>query len=189
MRVIDKSEHRMIDIVGLLSTILLVVLIGYLFGGSSLQAVRELNDEQRKLAVRLEHLTELNNVIGQGKATLDDLKLGMAEISERLPLTMGFDQFYSSLTDFANKNKILISEMRPGEITKEDDYIELPISMNATAKFEDFHKFLFALNNMKRITKLDSLAIQVASKPEFCDVQMTIKIYAAIQSLNEESNE
>lgn len=184
-----SAKNRVVDIIGMAGTLAVAILIGYVLVGTSLRRMAVLTEEQQTLTAQLEHLTELATTLGQGEETLGMLQTGMEEIDRRLPGRMEFEQFYSALTSLAAKNRVLISEMTPGEIQKEDSYLEMPITITAIAAFEDFHEFLFGLSNQTRLTKLDSLNIRVAREAGLCNIDMTVKIYAAKQSASEDNGE
>jgi Tfp pilus assembly protein PilO len=182
MQMFAKLDHKVIDLTGMLVTGALALLVGAVFVGGSLQAIGGLTDEQRELTGQLGHLTELASTLGQGEEVLGALQEGLDEIDRRLPDSMDFEQFYTDLSRFATENQVAISGMQPGVILKEETYVEMPITLTATAAFEDFHQFFFALSNLTRLTKVDSLSLNGLEDTGMCAIDVTLRIYAAAQS-------
>ena len=172
-------QTRNVDIIAMAILIVLASLVAYVFVSSSLGQIKALTVEQETLTPRLSYLTELAQVLGQGERTLDLLQTGIAELDRRLPAEIGFPAFYGTLTECAVGKNVLLTEIRPGGVIDEKDYLRMTVGLSGKAAFEDLHAFLFALGNLERLTKVEHLSVEPSEEPYLCIIDMTVNIYAA----------
>lgn len=177
-----------IDVMGFGVTIGISVLV--LGASYSINAQRAKNfvEEQKTLTARLTYLTDIQQALGQGEETLGSLDKGMGDLDRRLPQDMDVQSFYKSVTDFAQRHNVLISELRPGTPVDEEDHVKMPVSLKAQATFENFHAFLFDVTGLPRLSKLESLSMNVADTPNLCNVDVTMNIYAAQRKASDETH-
>lgn len=168
-----------IDAAGLISALLVSFLIAYVLVGSELDAASRLKVEALALSDELSYLQELSQSMEQGDLTIDMLENHMKDVEKRLPSTMEFQEFYTTLTATAQERGVRVSQIKQGEISDRESYIEMPVSVSAVAEFDSFHNFLFSLSTLDRLTTLESLSIRVADQPHLCNIDMVVIIYSS----------
>lgn len=167
-----------IDAVGLISALLVSSLIAYVMVGSGLDVASRLKAEASTLSDELSYLQELSRSLEQGDLTIEMLENNMKLVEKRLPKTMGFQEFYATLTARAQEEGIRISQVKQGEIVDRKSYSEMTVSVSAVAEFDQFHRFLFSLSTMDRLSTMESLSIRVADEPHLCAIDMVLIIYS-----------
>ncbi len=179
MRKMARVNTTKIDAAGMIAALVVSLSFTYVFVGGGLRRAGELRVEASALTEELDYLTELSETLAKGEQTLEALENNMRVLNERLPAEMDFQDFYRALNAKAKEDEVLISQVRPGEASEKEEYIEMPVSISATAEFERFHNFLFSISSLNRLTTLEHLSVRVSDQPHLCDIEMIVKIYAA----------
>ena len=178
----SRMSTRIIDWAALAAVLAVALLAAYVLVGNSLRKLEGLEEEQRGLSAELEHLTEVADVVARGETALRTLEAGMQQLDERLPLSMDFEAFYGSLADFAKECDVAIAALQPGEASEIEDYVVMPVSFAAHARYEDFQRFVFQIGNLPRLNTVQQLRIAASETPGLCDIEMTVNLYAANQT-------
>jgi len=180
----EKNLKRRLDFIGTGVTLLAVAAVVYGGWRSGLKKLGGLRAEQGQLTERLSDMTELETWVNEGEGKLAEMGREIARLDRNLPEEMGFQDFYSMLTEAARQTGILINEISPGPVIQNEarDYQEMSVSFSMTAGFEDFYRFLSSLSRLPRLNKLDYLSIGPSTDPELCDIEMTVKIYGSASS-------
>lgn len=172
-----KIHFSRTDAVGLAITLVLAAGLFYWAIGNSIAQVASLHNEQVELTERMGYITDLMATLHQGEASLQAVEARIEDLREQLPSKMNFQGFYEMLSERALENNVLI-EITPQAITVSGELAEMPVSISAIASFDDFHRFLFALDNEPRLIKLQSLNVYPAESPNFCRIDMVAYIYS-----------
>lgn len=167
-----------IDAAGLISAVLVSLLFAYALIGSGLDTASHLKVEASVLSDELNYLKELSRSLEQGDLTIEMLEGNMDAVEKRLPNAMNFQEFYATLTARAQEEGIHISQVKQGEIVDRESYSEMTVSVSAVAEFDQFHRFLFSLSTMDRLSTMESLSICVADEPHLCAIDMVLIIYS-----------
>ena len=167
-----------IDVAGILAAVSVSLLVAYFVLGNGLRSASRLEVEASALSAELEYLTDLSESLENGEVTVETLESNMDELEKRLPNTLAFQDFYRVLTVKATKDGVRVSHVKQGEVYVGETYTAMPISIEAVSDFEKFHTFLHTLANLDRLVTVDRLSVKVSSRPELCDIDMTIRIYA-----------
>lgn len=168
-----------IDAAGLISALVVSLLFAYALIGSEMDEASGLRIEASALTEELSYLEALSQSLEYGELTIETLEDNMKAVEKRLPDTMNFQEFYTVLTANAQEEGVRVSEVKQGEAIDSEAYREMPVSVSAVAGFESFHRFLFSLSTLDRLTTLESLSIRVADEPHLCDIEMVVKIYSS----------
>ena len=167
-----------IDILAFVATVAMVAVTGVIFIGGANKQIQRLTEEQKELSERLNYIQVLTDTIGRGEEVLSKLREEIRRLDERFPADMAVEDFYMDVAGFAEANSVELTQMRPGKMARREGYVEMPITVSASAPFENIHRFLFLVGNVPRLTKWDRLVIQAAGEPGCCRVEMVVKIYS-----------
>lgn len=170
---------RRIDIAAGILAVMFVAFLVYSFIVRDFAQMTELRGEQMRLTEELTFLAGVADTLGQSKGILADLDKETEQLTGKLPDAMHFEEFYFALAEGARESKVILKSVTPGEVKKVAEYIEMPVTMNLTASYPDFHHFIYSLFTMPRLTKLDFMSISRAPKPHMCNIALVVRIYAA----------
>lgn len=176
---LGRRRIHLVDAAGLALTVVLAGLTGFVFVRASLAKVVEMQEEERRLTGEMGFMSQMATALSLGEETLDELEDSVAAVNRRLPSDMNFPDFYDAISDLADTYDVLLSQLKPGSIEENEGYREMSVSIRAIASFENFYLFLFDMGSLPRLTKLDSLAIRATRREQLCDIDMTVKIFAA----------
>lgn len=174
-----RANTTKIDAAGLICALLVSSLLAYVLVGSGLDAASRLKVEASALSEELDYLGKLSQILDQGDLTIEILENNIKTVEKRLPSTMEFQEFYTTLTDKAQKEGIRVSQIKKGQTLDLESYSEMPVSLSAVAEFDLIHNFLSSLSTMDRLTTLESLLIRVADDPRLCTIDLVVKIYSS----------
>ena len=169
---------RSTDWIGLAATLLLAGAIGYVLLGNDLRKMAALTEEQASLAVELDSLTDVVDTVAKGNEVLGALEGKISLLQEQMPASMEFDSFFRELTELSEKNGVSLTEVVPGEARPEEDCLALTVSFTAEAALEDFHRFLFDIKRLPRLSKVGRLALVATDDPGNCAISAALSIFA-----------
>jgi Tfp pilus assembly protein PilO len=149
-------------------------------------------------AEKIVNLKEKEKVLSEKLNTASDTKFEMKKISEEIERIQGnledFEQrlpgekriydFVRTIDRLAQRNDVELEDLVPGDLEKRRLYSRVPITISAEAGFRDFYRFLYELEQVPRITKVEGLEVTRSSKgtlgnPEAkrCEIQMSLTVY------------
>ena len=152
-----------VDVVGLVLTLVLVACL-YLFSlGPNIGKQGDLEEEMRDLLQRLSDQPRLVVAIADAERMKADMLDWAAPPREILPANLDFENVYATMTEGADKNRVLVKYVKPDKITRNKTwgYRELRVSIRATASFEDFHHFLqYLATRPDTLIRLQTLTVR-----------------------------
>ena len=137
--------------------------------------------EQLK-AVSLESLKEkeISAKLNKMVKDINNIKNRTKEFENQLPNKGNIEDFIVQINDIAEKSGMEISGIRPQAEVQKNSYGEIPITINASARYQEVYDFLYLLKKISRINKLESISIKSQNtETNKCDVNMVIKIFVS----------
>ncbi|OGL44695.1 MAG: hypothetical protein A2W05_02055 [Candidatus Schekmanbacteria bacterium RBG_16_38_10] len=137
--------------------------------------------EQLK-TVSLESLKEkgISAKLNEMVKEINNIKNRTKEFENQLPSKGNIEDFIVQINDIAEKSGMEISGIRPQAEVQKDSYGEIPITINAHAKYQEVYSFLYLLKKISRINKLESISVKSQdTETNKCDVNMVIKIFVS----------
>jgi len=178
IQLLGKIPKRRLDQIALAITVLVAVGLSVAFLGRGAAALHHLQTQEKTLVDRLEYLSEVAKMLGEGEETLNFLQERTSQLNERLPMRIDFQSFYAEFTRIAEREEINLLEVQQQDIHAEPDYLELPIEISAEATYEDLYAFLHALSNMPRLVKVHSIDIGTTDTYSICSIEADLRIYS-----------
>ncbi len=178
VQALGKIPKRRIDQVMLALTVIVAAGLAVAFLGRGVSALRYVKSQEESLVERLEYLTEVAAMFGEGEETLTFLQERTEQLNERLPMRVDYQSFYSTLTNIAEREGVDLLEVTQQDIRSEPDYLELPVAIRAEATYEDLYAFLNGLRTMPRLVKVFSIEIGMTDEIPICSVDLDIRIYS-----------
>lgn len=178
MRPLPQRNMKLLDRYGLGVSLLLSLIVAYVFLGGNLHHKNRITKEREELTERLAYLTDLSNTLGEGEDALRTLQASLDDMEKQLPESMEFESFYASLSAYAQLHELSIVAVHPQESIERGQYIELPIAIEARGELDALNQFIYDLLAGERLCKLSSLSVSTSEELGICDVDMTVAIYA-----------
>ena len=178
VQALGKISIRRINQIAIAIIVLVAATLAAAFLGRGVSALRHVQAQEETLVNRLQYLTEVAAMLGQGEETLTFLQDRTKQLNERLPMRVDYQSFYADLTGIAEREGVDILEMEQLEVRSEPDYVELPIMLEAEATYEDLYAFLYGLSTMPRLVKVHSIQIGMSEEQSICTIEADLRIYS-----------
>ena len=175
---LGKIPKRRIDQVAMALTVFVGAALAVAFLGRGVSAYKLVKTQEETLVLRLEYLTEVAAMLGEGEATLTFLQERTQQLNERLPMRVDYQSFYAELAGIAEREGVDLLEVQQQDIHTEPDYLELPIEVHAEAAYEDLYTFLYALSTMPRLVKIHSINVGMTEERSICNIDLDLRIYS-----------
>ncbi len=183
---LGKIPKRRIDQFAIALTVLVGATLAVAFLGRGVSAFKLVKAQEESLVHRLEYLTEVAAMLGEGEATLTFLQERTQQLNQRLPMRVDYQSFYADLAGIAEQEGVDLLEVQQQDIHTEPDYLELPIEVHAEATYENLYTFLYGLSTMPRLVKIHSLKVGMADEHPICKIDLDLRIYSVnVAALNE----
>lgn len=134
----------------------------------------KLKEELKKNETRIKELDK--KLAGLAKQTKQiKTKSSPQSVTEKMiPAKLESAGFLNTIAFFAQKCKIIISSIKPNEITKTDNYLSQTYHINFCGNYPDILQFLNSINGLPRVMALDNVEIQRNGKSRLAEIELTI---------------
>lgn len=183
---LGKIPKRRIDRIAIALIVLVGATLAVAFLGRGVSAFKLVKAQEETLVHRLEYLTEVAAMLGEGEATLTFLQERTEQLNQRLPVRVDYQSFYADLTHIAEQQRVDLLEVQQQDIHAEPDYLELPIEVHAEAAYENLYTFLYSLSTMPRLVKVQSINVGMSDEHSICKIDLDLRIYSVnVAALND----
>lgn len=173
----DFSRPVVIHSLGAVLCACLIGIVGYFIARPLAESRKTSTNE----AIRLERLVHTNR---QMYAELDALRqeFSIAEeranaIRRRIPTNREEAEMLENLSQLAKETRVTIKDYRRGEMTQNERFARMQVQLQCLGSFASICEFLSAINDLQRLTTIDSLQITTAEDPNRYPVNLTIALY------------
>ena len=128
---LGKIPKRRIDQVAMALTVFVGAALAVAFLGRGVSAYKLVKTQEETLVHRLEYLTEVAAMLGEGEATLTFLQERTQQLNERLPMRVDYQSFYAELAGIAEREGVDLLEVQQQDIHTEPDYLDATVSQNS----------------------------------------------------------
>jgi len=166
MQDVVKKSMRMVNIAGSAAVVLLVA--GTVsFGIIPLHKKGTQNIEDGKhLKTQLAALDGLSQTLTQMEEERQQTEKRLAETEKRLPSSSETNVFIKELAKVTQAAGIQVEGTTyPTTLKDAGGYKSLPVQVTGTGDWDSCYKFLTGLRSMNRLTRLDSLVLEVDKTP------------------------
>jgi len=169
-----KKEALTLDAMGLITSVFLLALFGYVLIGSSLKKKNSLEFQRYQYEQQSVYVDQLQTVLTVGYSTLEQLEEKTGTLNSMNELS--FPEFYNALADRATEHRVELDQVEPGTKKDEKGYSKMDVHVTATTRFLDFHSFMADVEQMPHLVRVDKLKVRRA-KDENCTIEMTLRLF------------
>ena len=137
------------------------------------------------------HIREENNVISKNKidlnraeanlqqltSLLDETRHQLALAGERIPAMAEIGTFVKQLQDRISARDILLLNVVPMPAVEKGQYKKVPIKLEVSGSFVNIFQLLYDLETMRRIIRVEDLAIVKSEAGNQCIARLTACVF------------
>ncbi|MCX7832317.1 MAG: type 4a pilus biogenesis protein PilO [Actinobacteria bacterium] len=139
--------------------------------------------EENKLT--LQRLSELKQEAAKMEASL-------VNILSNLPTKPELPSYLIMVNEVADKSGVKILNFKPASPAQESQYVKIPVDLSISSKFNDVKElggslveFLYLLENLPRITKVESINIVRSESTSSLNVTLKLSTYSLVGLQNQ----
>lgn len=139
-----------------------------------IQAKREIEHKEQML----NSLTKATEQTADLVKANEEIKRAIELIEARLPTTKEVEVILQQVAEIAVSNKLTLVKVKSEKPVQAAAYMEQPLTMQVTGRFEGFYSFLLDLERLDRITRMPDIKIERADKQDgLINANFTLSIY------------
>lgn len=174
-----RNQRKIID-VAFVSGISFLLLASYMaVFKPQMQRLVLLHSQERTLQEQLNLRTQVRVNLDHARSRVDEIEQRLAAFDRQLPTEAQLDTYLKHIDQAAKRTGFDVTLIKPGVISHEGLYSQLPIVIEAESPFPKFYSFLSELYDTQRLTKIDALTITRKHQSNVCDIALTLLIYTA----------
>ncbi len=150
---------KQIDIAAVTVLVLLLTLSYFTLFRAERARVADLKEKEKVLSEKLVKAGDMHVELNRMQEEIDAIQRRLEEFDRRLPEEKRIYDFLRTIDRLARKQGIRMETIAPGALERESLYVRIPIKITASARFPDFYRFLYELEQIPRITRTDGLRI------------------------------
>jgi Tfp pilus assembly protein PilO len=170
-------DKKNIDLVAIVIIVILFVLAYFAIFKDGRDKVAVLKAEETRLTEALRSSGNMNLELDRIADEITHIQKNLEQFDRQLPDEKRIHGFLVEIDDLAIKNNVALKSVTPGKLKKKTLYSRLPISITGSADFRNFYRFLFQLENISRITMMDSLKITRLFEGSMCDIEINLAVF------------
>ncbi|MBI5740454.1 MAG: type 4a pilus biogenesis protein PilO [Nitrospirae bacterium] len=170
-------DIRKIDLLAAGIIVMIFALAFFVFFREGRAKTAALKEERNMLLENLSSAGDMKPEFDGITREINDIQKDLNNFEAQLT---GRERIYGFLEDIdglAGQNRLDLRDIRPGMIEKGELYSRIPINISGNSGFRDFYKFLFQLENIPRIVRIDSLRARRAPEGDTCDIDMALTVF------------
>lgn len=148
-------------------TLLFLMLLVGLIVGSYFMLFKTLNQKERQLVEETRAKREMLEKVERSTASgqnlsqeIEKLRKAIAFFESKLPEEKEMDKVLREVWQQAEKNGLTVKSVRNLAVVSSQSYSEQPIRMLIVGPFPGFHKFLYSVEQMPRITRIGDMQLE-----------------------------
>jgi Tfp pilus assembly protein PilO len=134
-------------------------------------------DRNAAVLARLDDLRAASRVLETLDAALRSNQSAFDTLRMRLPQSPGMGDFLANLDRTARNNGLELSTVQPGSVVREEWCVRTPVSFTCRGAFANLHTFLFQLENMERLVRVEELTISGGGRSEPRMMTVSCSVY------------
>jgi Tfp pilus assembly protein PilO len=146
---------------------------------SNLAEQKHLRAQRASAMVGLAEREEIETRLLQAREEIGTLKAGITELRHSFPTRKEVDSFLSEIYGLARATDTELIQVVPGAAREGKDYSTVIIQIDARAPFEKFYRFLWGVDRMTRLSRLESLRISHDRSTDICTIKMNLYIFVS----------
>ncbi len=114
------------------------------------------------------------------------IQSNLEQFEQQLPGESRIHDFLRTLDTLAREARVELTAITPQGAVREARYSRIPVMISGRARFTDFYRFLYQLERIPRITKVQSLNVSRsregrtgAGGDPFCDIRVNLSVFVS----------
>jgi len=177
-RTFGKRESFVVDIAGLILTVAGIGIFAMVFIGSSVKRHDSLEDQRLQLEMKTAYVDQLESVLHIGSTTNDTLIAFVETSKYDFPAELNFPELFNDIAGYARQCNVKLMQVEPGESNNQGKYTEMTVAITAASSFIEVCDFLYEIEGMSRLVKLESLKITPDINGSVCNIHLVVSIFA-----------
>lgn len=172
-----NMDTRRIDLIAAGIIIFILVFVYFGFIKDSRARAAELKEKEAMLFVNLNAAGDMNLELERIAGEIDYIQKNLEAFERQLPEEKRMYDFLKEIDSMANENKLELKAISPGKLERKKLYSRVPVTISAISGFKTFYRFLFQLENIPRITRMESLQVKKLPGGNSCKIEMNLALF------------
>lgn len=171
------GDLKKINLACLAALIVTILLTGVVCGIQLAGTWRNIREENNVISKYLIDLNRAETNLQQLTAMLDETRHQVALAGERIPATAEIGTFIKQLQARISARDILLLNLVPLPAVEKRQYKKVPIKLEVSGSFVNIFQLLHDLETMRRIIRVEDLAILKSETGSQCIARMTACVF------------
>jgi len=177
---------KKIDIAAAGLIVVIILLSYFVFFRTERLRIHALEQEKTALSQKLDAGGGATLALDRMTEEIQTIQANLDHFENQLPEEGRIHDFIRTLDRLARKHGVQLQAVTPGAKVNENRYARIPVSIAARSSFPDFYRFLYQLEGIERITKVERLKVNRPSERDtatetssLCDIQIDLAVYVS----------
>lgn len=170
---------KKMDIIATLALVGLIALSYFGLVNRMVSNHRFLVEQERTLGEDLSSKNGLDSGLESLRSEIKAVRRSLVEFDQRLPSSKEVDVFLMQINEIASKTGLELELIEPDSMVKESMYSRVPVALRAAAPFPDMYRFLYELNQIPRLCKIENLDVKILPKNGKCSIALNLSIFVS----------
>lgn len=172
-------ETRRIDMIAAGIILLIFVVTYFAFIKESRAKVASLRETETMLQEHLDSSGDMSSALNGIKEEIEAIHRNLEKFDKRLPKEKRIYDFLVEIDKLGRDNRVELQSISPGKLETGSLYSKVPIRISGNAGFRDFYTFLYRLEKMPRITKIEGLKVNNLPEGGRTNIEMNLAVFVS----------
>ena len=150
----------------------------FLFFNKEVKEYAFLKKQENRIAEELTVHKDTRRGLKGLEGEIELIRTRLDEFDQRLPRRKEIDSFLRQICSVAEEAGLGIAMIKPRTLEEEDLYSRVPVQIEAEGTFTDFYRFIYKLDQIPRLSTVESLAIDGSSDGS-CKIRLDLSIFVS----------
>ena len=171
------GDLKKIHLACLAALIAAALLTGGVCGMHLVGAWRQIREENSVVSKNIIDLNRAETNLQQLSALLEETRRQVTLAGEQIPATAEIGAFIKKLQELISARDILLLNLAPMPAVEKGKYKKVPIKIEVSGSFVNIFQLLHDLETMRRIIRVEDLAILKSETGNHCVARMTACVF------------
>ena len=170
-------DTKKLDLIAVCIIILIFAFTYFAFISESRAKIALLEETENMLMENVTASGDMTLELDRIKEEIDSIHKNLERFDRQLPKEKRIYDFLVEIDKLARDNSVTLESITPGTLQKGTLYSRVPIHISGNAGFKDFYRFLFRLENIPRITKIEGLQVKGLPEGNRTDIEIDLAVF------------
>ncbi len=170
-------DIRKIDLVSLGIIIFLMVTAYLTLFKTDRTKIATLKEQEKRLTEKLDLAGDMSVAMDKISLEIEKIQRNLEAFNQQLPSQKRIHDFIRSIDKLADQNGVQLEAIDPGEMQRASLYTRIPIKIAARSGFQSFYEFLYQLEKIPRITRMERLRIDRPADQDRCHIELALAVF------------